>query len=108
MQTQPNFEAVKKLFYQTFVDSKKATDCVLMQGTKALIRRDSFHTKLSDFKKDFNSWLDTVDIRQVGALIDECVKAGASAPKWMKNKKYTIEYNQHDALDLIIIKTENI
>lgn len=98
---QPNFEKVKTLFYQSFVNSKKATSCILFENFKSTTLRPSFYTRTQEFKKDFNKWLDSIDIRQVASLIDECVKVKAQMPAWMKNKAYLIDYNDNGFLDLI-------
>lgn len=100
---QPNFEKVKTLFYETFVNSEKATNCILLENLKEGKLRPSFYKRTQEFKKDLNKWLDTIDIRQVGSLIDECIKVNAKMPNWMKYKKYFIDYNGHGFLDIILL-----
>lgn len=98
---QPNFEKVKTLFYQSFINSNKATNCILLENIKSTTLRPSFYTRTQEFKKDLYEWLNSIDIRQVGSLIDECVKVKAQMPEWMKNKAYLIDYNDNGFLDLI-------
>ena len=105
MQPQPNFEALKVLFYQAYYKSEQATNKIMLQG---IMNNDfrSFNKKDAEFKKDFNEWLNGLDIRQAGTLIDILHKDNQRVPKWMANKQYYIDYNQHDALDLIRIETD--
>jgi len=103
---QPNFEALKTAFYRAFVDCEKANMYVAMQNLCGKFL-PSFNTRKAEFKKDFNQWLDRLDIRQAGELINVLAKDGYTIPGWMKRKEYIIDYNQHEALDLIRIDNIN-
>lgn len=104
---QPNFEAVKTAFYQTFADSIETDMHILMEMVAQKTFLPSYHKRLGEFKKDLNHWLDTIDIRMVGVLIDIVSEKGkTSIPGWMKRKQFVIDYNNNEALDLI--RTDNL
>lgn len=100
---QKNFESVRVLFFHSFVDTNRARTCIMLEGTKEdnLKMRPAYHKKYDQFRTDFNKWLDKVDIREAGSLIDELIKHNIKIPSWMKNKKYVIDYNEDGQLDLI-------
>lgn len=111
-QVQPNFEKLKQLFFDTFAPQHGAYSAqaykvgvlLSMQSAKGDFR--SHYKKREEFLKDFNDWLNRLDIRSAGTIIDAIVKEGVSIPSWMKNKRFVIDYNEHEALDLIQIKQE--
>lgn len=108
---QPNFETLKRAFYQAYITSEyysfseKATSAILLA---ALSNKDfrPFHKKKEEFKVDFNKWLNGIDIRQAGELIDALVKENKSVPGWMAKKQYVIDYNEQGALDLIRVYSQ--
>ncbi len=100
MNLQPNFEKVKKAFYDLFANSTEANFSILAESLTGRLQ-PSFHLRKDAFRQDLNQWLDRVDIRAVGQLIDVIIEKGGSLPRWIKNKKYTIDYNDREALDLI-------
>jgi len=99
-ETQPNFEAIKRAFYQAYVDSWDVSSEMLKQSLSGHFL-PSFHTRKEEFKKDFNTWLNRLDIRQAGALIQILKEQNKPVPNWAANGKYYIDYNRHDTLDLI-------
>lgn len=100
---QPNFEKVKTLFYQSFVDRHDVDIFILFDTINSDRLLPTFHNRIKDFKKDFNLFLDRLDIRCVGQLIDGMVSNGVYVPIWMREKRYVIEYNDNGFLDLVII-----
>lgn len=105
-QVQPNFEKLKVAFYQAYVDSDKANLCVAMQNLCGSFLQ-SWHKRKAEFKKDFNQWLDRLDIRQTHDVIDILVKENKKLPGWMANRQFIIDYNDNGALDLIRIDNIN-
>ena len=105
-QLQPNFEVIKTAFYQAFVDCEKANMCVSMESLCGKLL-PNFYTRKTEFKKDFNQWLDRLDIRQAGDLILILKEQNKPLPKWAANWKYNIEYNENGMLDLIRTDTIN-
>lgn len=99
-QTQPNFELIKSSFYQAYADCEKANFSVSMQNLCGKLL-PSFHKRKEEFKKDFNQWLDRLDIRQAGELVNILKEDKKPVPKWAANWKYNIDYNSHGMLDLI-------
>jgi hypothetical protein len=99
-QLQPNFEEVKRAFYQHFINHPNTDFSLLMERVK-IPSTKPLHERRKEFDRELNEWLDRLDIRVSGTLIDVLVKDGARLPAWMKNKKYSIEYNRNDMLDLI-------
>lgn len=98
---QPNFEKVKTAFYQAFADSYEADTHILRETIIAGKLLGSFNSRLQTFKADFNKWLDSLDIRTVGQIIDVLNKTKTDLPGWIKRKDFVIDYNQNEALDLI-------
>lgn len=106
---QPNFEIAKTAFYQLFTHfhtNDKASMHILLNTVTTGCLGGGFHKKEKEFKEDMNKWLDTIDIRMVGKLIDVVVQYKGSIPGWMKNKQFAIDYNNSQALDLI--RTNNL
>ena len=97
---QPNFETIKTAFYQAFIDCETANMHVSMENLCGKFL-PNFHARKSEFKKDFNQWLDRLDIRQAGELILILKEQNKPVPKWAANWEYNIDYNQHGMLDLI-------
>lgn len=97
---QPNFEKVKKAFYRLFENSSDVDFMILRETVNQKIFLPTYHKRRAQFNKDLDNWLDTVDIRQVVTLIDS-VKDKVSLPTWIKNKEFTIDYNENGFLDLI-------
>lgn len=97
---QPNFEKVKIAFYRLFENSSDIDFMILKETVNQKILLPAYHKRRAEFNKDLDNWLDTVDIRQVGTLID-AVKDKVSIPTWIKNKEFTIDYNENGFLDLI-------
>lgn len=101
---QPNFEKIKTAFYQAFAYNNTNIDIIILYDQiKTGTLLPVFHLRLREFKKDFNTWLDNLDIRCAGQLIDGMIKHNIKISGWMKNKSYIIDYNKHGLLDLIII-----
>ncbi len=96
---QPNFEKLKTLFYQAFYKSDRTTALIALQSVHGDFR--PFHQKEKEFLADFNTWLNRLDIRQSGTLINILNENNVSIPNWLSKKKYVIDYNRNDALDLI-------
>jgi hypothetical protein len=106
MNTQPNFEKLKTAFYRTFISNSVTNSAVefsIIREHIASFALKSFHKRYEEFENDFNQWLDRLDIRCAGQLIDvlKTQKNAESIPQWMKNKHYAIDYNKHEQLDLI-------
>lgn len=103
---QPNFEKVKTLFYQSYTSSSTNLEyigsLVLLETISSNKLQGGFHKRINEFKKEFNEWLDRLDIRLANMLIDNMKERGITMPTWMKNKNYTIDYNKNNALDLLI------
>lgn len=97
---QPNFEIVKTAFYQQFIDSIEANSAILFDSSKGKLL-PSFTVRKRSFAVDFNQWLDRIDIRCVGNLIDILIEKGTRLPEWIREKKYIIDYNGNGFLDLI-------
>lgn len=101
MNTQPNFEIVKRAFYQSFASCPESDFYIAISGSLAGDFR-SFYKRAADFKEDFNKWLDRVDIRCCMQLVEAVVKYGkVTIPKWISQKQFAIEYNDNGCLDLI-------
>ena len=106
---QPNFELAKTAFYQLFThfhQNDKASMHILLNTVSTGCLGGGFHKKKEEFKDDMNKWLDTIDIRMVGKLIDIVSENHGTIPKWMENKQFVIDYNKNEALDLI--RTDNL
>ena|ERR1017187_7344382 len=105
LEPQPNFETLKRAFYQAFIvtnnmpGERVATH--LMKSTVHNLDFRGFHTKLTEFKADFNKWLNGLDIRQAGELINVLIAEKKDVAGWMKRKQFVIDYNERGALDLI-------
>lgn len=99
MNTQPNFEKIKTSFYRLFVDSSIANMAILRQALSGKLL-PSFSSRENEFRKDLHNWLNRVDIRQAGMLIDIINENGGKLPVWLREKKFAIDYNNHNALDL--------
>lgn len=102
---QTNFEALKSAFYNQFTGGHKAGFAILTESLKGHLL-PHFNTRAKAFDEEFNKWLDLLDIRQAGVIIDILIENGANLPGWMKSKRYFIDYNQHGFLDLQKITTE--
>jgi hypothetical protein len=100
MKSQPNFERIKTLFYQAYYKNDKALVCLMLESLNGKLM-PSFHVRWEQFKKDFNTWLDRLDIRQAGVLIDVMNENNIPLPSWIKHKRYCIDYNSQGFLDLI-------
>ena len=98
-----NFEIIKTAIYQKGVGSFEFQSAPLLSRVI-----NSFglphYKEMEKMKKEFNLWLDRLDIRQAGRLIDFCNENGIGLPAWMKAKKYVIDYNENDQLDLLRIQ----
>jgi len=106
MQTQPNFEIVKRAFYQHFVDHEVTDFAIITEKINILTGKlqmslKSYYNRKHEFKTELNTWLDRLDIRSVGTLIDILNADNVSLPSWIKNKRFAIDYNSRAALDLI-------
>lgn len=99
---QPNFEKIKTLFYNSTINCNKVDMYILIQGIHDFPNRESYFSKRKEFKADFNKWLDNLDIRQAGFLIDTTMRF-TKLPSWMENKQFVIDYNEAGFLDLIKI-----
>lgn len=102
IQPQPNFEALKVAFYTAYVNSEKVNLSVSMENLCGSLL-PSWHKRKDEFKKDFNAWLNGLDIRQTHDLIDILVKDKKPVPHWMATRQFVIDYNDREALDLIRI-----
>lgn len=100
---QPKFELVKTAFYQFAVNSAEANFSVLMETVVQQKLLPYFPNRKEEFKQDLNNWLNGIDIRTVGKLIDVVIENGGSLPKWIAKKQFVIDYNKNEALDLIKI-----
>lgn len=100
MSLQPNFEIVKTAFYQAFVDNSVVDNILLMESINGKLL-SSFAKRKVAFKKSFNEWLDSLDIRCVVHLIQILKREGKKLPSWIENDQYYIDYNKHEVLDLI-------
>ena len=67
---QPNFEAVKTAFYQAFVMDTKIDMILVLETVSQKKLQEYFPKRIDKFKNELNKWLDTVDIRCAGQLID--------------------------------------
>jgi hypothetical protein len=99
-QAQPNFEALKVIFYNSFVNE---TDAAMLISMERLHGNGiaPYYKRKEQFNKDFNKWLDLIDIRQAGKMISTLKEHGKSVPAWMSQGNYFIDYNDRGALDLI-------
>lgn len=100
---QKNFDTLKRLFYQAYYKSDIAAFTIVCETISKGKLLPHFNARERDFLADFNQWLDRLDIRSAGDIIDVLVKDGRKLPKWMERKQYTIEYNNGGMLDLIPI-----
>ena len=98
--TQPNFEKVKTELYNAALNYKGADMNILLEQVAMGRLIPNFHDRKKEFKKELNSWLNGVDIRCVGHLINVTKELGGKLPSWMVEKKFVIDYNQHGELDL--------
>lgn len=99
--TQPNFELVKTEFFNLARNTTKLDFLVLMENLNSVGFKPSFNTRLSIALKKLNKWLDTIDIRMVGKVIDVIIQNKGKLPSWIKNKQFVIDYNNKGSLDLI-------
>ena len=103
---QPNFEKIKTALYQTIIGStngglgNKVDYYVLFEQAVVGKMLPSFRKRKMDFQADLNEWLNGVDIRCSGQLINAVKELGGKLPKWMEDKKFIIDYNRHGFLDL--------
>lgn len=104
---QPNFEILKKCFYQAFYQTLDVDFLVLMETTKSKILLPSFSKRRDVFFKEFNEWLNHIDIRQAGELVLILKEQGKTMPQWLKDFRYNIDYNEKGFLDLIRIESIN-
>lgn len=95
---QPNFEKIKTAIYQ--LAQQEANMHVLMEGLSFTGLPHSFRERKKEFLDEMNKWLDGIDIRCAGQMIDVVVEAGGKLPSWMVKKKFIIDYNEHTFLDL--------
>jgi hypothetical protein len=100
LQTQPNFEALKRAFYNAFINSRDADMRILMESLSGEFL-NGFHQRKKRFTTEFNEWLDRLDIRMSSKLIEILITAKRDVPNWMKQSQYIIDYNKHGMLDLI-------
>lgn len=106
VQDQPNFEAFKVWFLNKVMDSlKEEVSLSIIKSNIATSqqekRSNKYYEGKEEFLKDFNKYLDNLDIRQVSHLIERVKQLGVKIPK--KYQSFTIDYNKHDSLDLIFI-----
>lgn len=108
--TQPNFENLKRNFFNAFFQNHcsaggKVEFAIFRAGVREVVETGKmpqpFYKRKQEFEKDFNKWLDGIDIRCAGELIDILVEQKKEVVAWMKRKDYVIDYNDHGALDLI-------
>ena len=99
---QPNFEKIKTAFYQCFIDSTDVNCAVIKETIAAGQLLPSWSERKNSFIKDFNKWLNSIDIRQAGQLIIIIKQQNKLLPKWAAEGKYYIDYNENGVLDLII------
>jgi hypothetical protein len=103
MITQPNFEAVKREFYCRFAINQSISqklDIAILRETIHTGKLHSHYQRKQEVAVEINEWLNRLDIRSAGSLIDALIADGATLPSWMMNKKYIIDYNKFDVLDL--------
>lgn len=100
--TQPNFEKIKTAIYQAGQKTNFMQWSILFEHCKTgKIKYSHINGEVKEIEKEFNVWLDRLDIRCVGSLIDKCKELDISLPNWIKAKNFSIDYNDNDALDLI-------
>ena len=103
---QPYFEKIKTTLYQTIYGSTttglggEVDHYILLEQAIAGKMLPSFSKRKEVFKDDLNAWLDGIDIRCSGQLINAVKELGGNLPKWMEDKKFIIDYNRHGFLDL--------
>jgi len=97
---QPNFEKIKTVLYQTIIKDSKADHYVLFEQVASGKMLPSFQKRKEDFQSDLNDWLNNLDIRASGLLINAVVELGGTLPSWMISKKFVIDYNEHECLDI--------
>jgi len=98
--SQTNFEAIKNTFYNSVLAQKETNAHLLLERCRNS-GAPQFHERKAIFLADFNNWLNNLDIRTASQLITALKENGASLPKWATLGKYTIDYNNNGALDLI-------
>lgn len=109
MNYQPNFETVKSAFYQMHIPQYavntelafKGVTHIYYEAIKNMYKSGQYRKREAEFKKDFNAWLDRLDIRCVNDLIDNLLQNKVSIPSWIANKRFVIDYNEKGMLDLI-------
>lgn len=98
---QPNFEKIKTELFNAALNYQGHTDMnILFEQVVSGKLLPSIHKRKDEFKKELSSWLDGVDIRCVGQLINVTTQLGGKLPSWMVDKKFLIDYNGHGFLDL--------
>lgn len=97
---QPNFEKIKTEFYNFAVKGSKSDFLILMEQVQSVNLLPHFVERKNNFKKELNNWLDNVDIRCSGQLINAVVELGGKLPAWMKDKKFIIDYNEFGFMDI--------
>lgn len=101
---QKNFETVKTVFYRLVISNPNNVEYVIIKFNIANGYKDGrcyIPNAIKEFKKDFNKWLDSIDIRMVGSLIDyiNSIDKGL-LPEWLSKKEFFIDYNDSGMLDL--------
>lgn len=99
---QPNFELIKTELYNIVRNSTQVDLLVIFENiTYEHEFRKSFYTKKEEFLIEVNNWLNGIDIRSVGKLIDITIQLDGKLPNWIKTKQFNIDYNENGFLDLI-------
>lgn len=95
-----NFETIKKAIYQKAMDGNIIPFAALLSRLSGEYKTSLRHD-IRQIQAEFNVWLDRLDIRQSGRLIDFCNEQNISLPGWIKNKRFYIDYNNAGEMDLI-------
>jgi len=99
-----NFEIIKTAIYQKATESNSIPISVLLSRCSNGYA-NYFRDECKNVSVELNTWLDRIDIRQAGALIDFCNREGIELPKWLKAKRYYMDYNNAGLMDLIKLET---
>ena len=95
---QPNFEYLKRKFYERFKDDPDPKVVFIVYEKRKQIK------DLIKYNLDLKKYLDEFKIDYANVLIDLMHKKKKSKlPEWLVKKEYRLGYNSNNELDLIKI-----
>ncbi len=98
---QPNLEIVCARAFKYFISAPGFEQIPLLNTIATGKLKKHYAHQLEEAKVDLSNFLNNMDIRVVGRLIDILNENGVTLPYWIKNKSFVIDYNHREMLDLI-------